>query len=406
MNLLQVHPLRSDLGFGDAENGHHSPMPVDELEAPAAAGQPAAKPRKPSFQSPARRRVTIDISAGAVGKIVVGLIALGLISGFMDRMRDVFVWILAAAFLAVALNPLVTRLEPRIGRRPAATVVFVGFLILLVAVAAAFVAPFVTQVDQLSTGLPQAITDAKHNSTLKDLDHRFHLANQAKQHLDTLPNIVFGAADTVLGGAVAVTTVFFLTLFLLFELPTLADVALRQIPPERRPRVVAAAQHMNRTIGGYVAGNLVISLICGTVTTISLYLLDVPYSLALGVFMAVFDLIPLVGATIGSIVVIASAFIFVDVRAGVIMFIVVNVYQQIENHVLQPMIYGRTVQIPSLTVLIAVLCGGAVLGLIGALLAIPIAATIQAVVAELLEERAERINGTAPDSQMLGAPDT
>jgi predicted PurR-regulated permease PerM len=169
---------------------------------------------------------------------------------------------------------------------------------------------------------------------------------------------------------------------------------------------VAAAHHMNRTIGGYVAGNLVISLICGTVTTISLYLLNVPYSLALGVFMAVFDLIPLVGATIGSIVVIGAAFIFVDVRAGVIMFIAVNVYQQIENHVLQPMIYGRTVQIPSLTVLIAVLCGGAVLGLIGALLAIPIAATIQAVVAELLEERAERINGPAPDSQMLGAPDT
>ena len=78
---------------------------------------------------------------------------------------------------------------------------------------------------------------------------------------------------------------------------------------------------MNRTIGGYVAGNLVISLICGAVTTLSLYLLDVPYSLALGVFMAVFDIIPLIGATIGSVVVIASAFIFVDTRAGVIMFV-------------------------------------------------------------------------------------
>ena len=93
-------------------------------------------------------------------------------------------------------------------------------------------------------------------------------------------------------------------------------MALKQMPPERRPRVVAAAQHMNRNIGGYVAGNLVISLICGAVTTLALYMLDVPYSLALGVFMAVFDLIPLVGATIGSVVVIASAFIFVDTRAG------------------------------------------------------------------------------------------
>ena len=112
---------------------------------------------------------------------------------------------------------------------------------------------------------------------------------------------------------------------------------------------------MNRNIGGYVAGNLVISLICGVVTTVSLYLLDVPYSLALGVFMAVFDIIPLVGATIGSFVVVASGLIFVDVRTGVILFVIVNVYQQIENHILQPMIYGRTVQIPSLTILIAVL---------------------------------------------------
>lgn len=343
-----------------------------------------------------RRRVTIDISGKAVAKIVAGLLALGLIGDFAGRMRDIFVWILAAAFLAVALNPLVERLEPRMGRRPAATVVFLGFVIGFVAVFAALVAPFVTQVDNLSTGLPKAISDARENSTLKRLDNRFHLADQAKQHLGTLPKVVFGAADTVLGGVVAVSTVFFLTLFLLYELPGIARVTLGQIPPERRPRVIAAAQQMNRNIGGYVAGNLLISLICGIVTTLSLYLLGVPYSLALGVFMAVFDLIPLVGATIGSIVVILSAFIFVDVRAGVIMFVIVNVYQQIENHILQPLVYGRTVQIPSLTVLIAVLFGGAALGLIGALLAIPIAATIQSIASELLDERAQRINRRAP----------
>ena len=124
--------------------------------------------------------------------------------------------------------------------------------------------------------------------------------------------------------------------------------------------------------------------------------MNVPYSLALGVFMAVFDLIPLVGATIGSIVVILAALLFEGTGVGIAMFVIVNVYQQIENHILQPIIYGKTVKIPSLTVLIAVLCGGAVLGLVGALLAIPIAGTIQAVVAELLEERAERIDGADP----------
>jgi predicted PurR-regulated permease PerM len=345
-----------------------------------------------------RRRVTIDISGGAVAKLVVGLLVLGFISDFAGRMREIFVWLLAAGFLAIALNPLVERLEPRIGRRPAATVVVLGFVIGFIAVIAAFVAPFVTQVDELSKGLPQAISDAQHNSTIQRLDHRFHLANQAKAHLGSLPSVVFGTAGTVLGGAVAVSTVFFLTLFLLFELPALSRVLLHQVPPRHRPRVIAAAQHMNRTIGGYVAGNLLISLICGAVTTLSLYLLDVPYSLALGVFMAVFDLIPLVGATIGSFVVVAAAWIFVDVRTALIMFAIVTVYQQVENHVLQPLVYGRTVQIPSLTVLVAVLCGGAALGLIGALLAIPIAATIQAVASELLEERAARLEQRMPDT--------
>jgi predicted PurR-regulated permease PerM len=361
------------------------------VEAPLGE-TPTEEPADRARMSRGRRRLTIDVSGSAVAKIVVGLLALGFVGDLASRMRDVFVWTLAATFLAIALNPLVERLEPRIGRRPAATVVFVGFVVGFLGVVAAFVAPFVTQVDQLSTALPKAISDAQHNSTLQRLDHRFHLARQAKEHLGSLPNIIFGAADTVLGGAVAVSTVFFLTLFLLYELPGIGRLLLSQIPPKNRPRVLAAVQHMNRNIGGYVAGNLVISLICGTVTTISLYLLGVPYSLALGVFMAVFDLIPLVGATLGSFVVIASGFIFVDVRAGVILFVIVNVYQQIENHILQPLVYGRTVQIPSLTVLIAVLCGGAALGLIGALLAIPIAATIQMVASELLEERAERLN--------------
>jgi predicted PurR-regulated permease PerM len=344
----------------------------------------------------AKRRVTIDISGAAVLKIVIGLLALSFIADLLTQLRDLFVWTLAATFLAVALNPLVVRLEPRLGRKTAATLVFVGFVLGFIAVAAAFIAPFVTQVDKLQTAIPQAITDAQHNSTVHRLDQRFHIAKHAKQHLDSLPNVIFGAADTVLGGAVAISSIFFLTLFLLYELPAIGNLILSQVEPKRRPRVRAAAQHINKSIGGYVAGNLVISLICGVVTTLSLYLLNVPYSLALGVFMAVFDIIPLVGATIGSVVVVLSGLIFVDVRTAIILFVIVNVYQQIENHILQPMIYGRTVQLPSLTVLVAVLIGGAVLGLVGALLAIPIAATAQAIASELLAERAERIADPPP----------
>jgi predicted PurR-regulated permease PerM len=338
-----------------------------------------------------RHRVTIDLTGAAVTKVVIGLLALGFVGDLFSRMRDIFVWTLAALFLAFALNPLVERLEPRLGRKPAATVVVLGAVVAFLGILVAFIAPFVTQVDELSTALPKAISDAQHNSTVQRLDHRFHLADHAKDHLDSLPNVIFGAADTVLAGAFAITTIFFLTLFLLYELPNIGNAILGQIPAKKRPRARAAALHVHRNIGGYVAGNLVISVICGVVTTLALYLLDVPYSLALGVFMAVFDIIPLVGATIGSFVVVASGLIFVDIRTAVILFVIVNVYQQIENHVLQPVIYGKTVQIPSLTILIGVLAGGAALGLVGALLAIPIAATIQSIVSELLEERAMRL---------------
>jgi len=345
------------------------------------------------------RRVQFDVSAWAVVKLMAGLLLLGVVGNLAHQIRDVLVWTAAALFLAVALNPLVARLEPRLGRTAAALVVFLGFVVLLIATLAALVAPFVTQVDQLTTGLPNALQDARHNHTFARLDSRFHLVEHARAHADAVPGYVFGTAGTVLGGVVAVTTVLFLMVFLLIELPNLSRLVLGQLRPEQRERAVVIAQHANRQVGGYVFGNLVISVICGTVTWVSLYVLGVPYSLALAVFMAVFDIIPLVGATVGSIVVIGAAFLLTGTTAGIAMFVIVMVYQQIENHVLQPLIYGRTVALSSLTVLLAVLVGGAALGLVGALLAIPIAGTLQTVVGEILENRATRIGREGPSGE-------
>ena len=348
---------------------------------------------------PEPRRVVFDIAGWAVVKLMTGLLVLGVVASVASQMRNVIVWMFAALFLAVALNPLVTKLEPRLGRTGATLAVFAGFTIGLIGVLAALVAPFVTQVDQLTTTLPNALQDATSNGTFARLDHRFHIVQHAREHVGSMPGYIFGAAGTVLGGVVATTTVLFLTLFLLIDLPRLSDAILGQLQPHQRQRAVTIAQHANRQIGGYVFGNLVISLICGIVTLVALLILGVPYALAFAVFMAVFDLIPLVGATIGSAVVIAAAFVFSGSTAGIAMFVIVMVYQQVENHVLQPLIYGRTVQLSSLTVLIAVLVGGTVLGLVGALLAIPIAGTIQHIIGEMLEERAARIRGSGPSGE-------
>jgi predicted PurR-regulated permease PerM len=348
---------------------------------------------------PEPRKVVFDISGWAVAKLMTGLLLLGVVGSLASQVRNVIIWLLAAIFLAVALNPLVSRLEPRLGRTGATLAVFSAFTVGLIGVIAALVAPFVTQLDELTTSLPSALQDARSNSTFAELDRRFDIVQHVERNAGSVPEYVFGAAGTVLGGAVAVTTVLFMTLFLLIDLPRLCDVILSQLQPHQRKRAVAVAQHANRQIGGYVFGNLVISVICGTVTLIALLLFGVPYALALAVFMAVFDIIPLVGATIGSFVVIAAAFIFNGTTAGIAMFVIVMVYQQIENHVLQPIIYGRTVQLSSLTVLVAVLVGGTVMGLVGALLAIPIAGTLQHVAREMLEERAERIRGGGPGGE-------
>ncbi|HEX3329763.1 MAG TPA: AI-2E family transporter [Gaiellales bacterium] len=371
--------------------------PVHPIDGPEMNAAVEAERRPSDDAEP--RRIRFDVSAWAIAKLMAGLLLLGVVGNLAHQIRDVLVWAAAALFLAVALNPLVARLEPKLGRTAAAVVVFLGFIVLLLAALAALVAPFVTQVDQLTTGLPNALQDARRNHTFARLDSRFHLVEHARAHADAVPGYVFGTAGTVLGGVVAVTTVLFLMVFLLIELPSLARLVLGQLQPAQRERAVAIAQHANRQVGGYVFGNLVISVICGAVTWVALYLLGVPYSLALAVFMAVFDIIPLVGATIGSIVVIGTTFLLTGTTAGVAIFVIVMVYQQIENHVLQPLIYGHTVQLSSLTVLLAVLVGGAALGLVGALLAIPIAGTLQAVVGEMLESRAERIRRDGPSGE-------
>jgi predicted PurR-regulated permease PerM len=145
-----------------------------------------------------------------------------------------------------------------------------------------------------------------------------------------------------------------------------------------------------RTVGGYVTGNLLISLIAGVGITVVLLIMGVPYAVALGLLVAVLDLIPLAGATIAGIVVVGVSFLH-SVPAGIVVAVFIVVYQQLENHFLQPVIYGRTVQLSPLVVLVAVLVGAALAGILGALAAIPVAGTIQVIVRDFLGHRRELV---------------
>jgi predicted PurR-regulated permease PerM len=187
-------------------------------------------------------------------------------------------------------------------------------------------------------------------------------------------------------GVVATITVLFLTLFLLFELPAMSRGVLSMLPDERADRVRRIGADVNRSVGGYVLGNLAISFIAGATIGLSLWILGVPYAAALAVLMGVFDLVPLVGATIGALAAIGVAFATQGVTAGIVMIVVNVVYQQIENHILQPLVYRRTVQLSAFLVLVAVLLGGELMGVLGALVAIPVAGSIQLIVRELRQE--------------------
>ncbi len=337
------------------------------------------------------QRVVVDVQARTVAKVLALLFVFTVGLSLLESVRTVLIWVGIAMFLAIALNPAVALVERRMPRVPAVLLVFATFVVGLLVVIGLLVEPFVSQIDNIVADAPHAAETVSRNPLVHRLDQQYHLAEKAREHASDLPKIAFGAAGSIVSGVTATITVLFLTAFILFELPRMGEVVLSQLRPAGADRARQIGGHINRNVGGYVVGNLLISVIAGVVAFILLWLVGVPYALTLGVVVAIGDLIPLVGATLASIIVVAVAYFTAGTTDAIIVFVVIMVYQQIENHVLQPIVYRRTIQIPSLIVLIAVLAGASLLGIIGALVAIPVAGTLYTIFSELLEARAERL---------------
>jgi predicted PurR-regulated permease PerM len=295
----------------------------------------------------------------------------------------VLTWIAVSIFLAVALEPVVRVTERWMSRTWAVLTVFGGLLALVALFLAVLIIPIATQVDDLRAAAPGYLQRLERNHTIRDLNQRYKLVQKAQDAAKQAPARVFGAAGRFVNGVVATLTVLFLTLFLMFELPTMSRGLLSLLTEDDAARVRLVAADVNRSIGGYVLGNLAISVIAGATVGISLWILGVPYAAALAVFMGVCDLVPLVGATVGALAAIGVAFAAQGVTAGIVMIVVNVVYQQFENHILQPIVYRKTVQLSAFLVLVAVLVGGELMGVLGALVAIPIAGSIQLVVREI-----------------------
>jgi len=198
---------------------------------------------------------------------------------------------------------------------------------------------------------------------------------------------------SVVNAVIATVTIAFLTLFMLLEGPVWVERIYSLISEPAQPRWRKVGGDIYRTVGGYVTGNLAISLIAGVVSTAVLLGLGVPYAVALGVIVALLDLIPLAGATLAAIIVSAVGFLH-STTAGIVLVIFFILYQQLENNVLQPLVYGRTVQLSPLICLVSVLMGAELAGVIGALGAIPVAGSIQVIVVDWLQHRRQKSEDT------------
>jgi predicted PurR-regulated permease PerM len=315
--------------------------------------------------------------------------------------RQVLTWILISIFLALALNPAVEWFQRRgiRHRGVAAALTYLVTLSALTMIGALFIPTLVDQVNQFVDSIPRYVDDlTRGRGRLGFLEREYQVVEKVREAIsEGGATRILGVSGTALAitksivtAIVALVTITFMTFFMLLEGPGWVERSLALLPEGSRERWRSVGREIYRTVGGYVSGNLLISLIAGVTSTLVLLVLDVPYAVALGLVVALLDLIPLAGATLAAIIVSTVAFLEDPFPAGVVVLIFFVVYQQIENHVLQPLVYGRTVELSPLAVLIAVLIGAELAGVLGALAAIPVAGTIQVILRDQLRIRRDR----------------
>jgi predicted PurR-regulated permease PerM len=301
-------------------------------------------------------------------------------------------------FLALALMPVVDALDSKV-RLPRA-VLILGVYVLLIAsvvvIGYAIVPSLVRQVGQLSHDAPRYAAELRHNGTFRHYDDRYHITRTLVRDARGLPHLLghlVGPLKDVTVRAFSfigqLFTVLVITFLLVLHGRQYVKLGL-SLTGTRSAHYRRLIIEINQAVAQYVLGNITISVLATLVTWVVLSVLGVPYALSLGVVMGFFDLLPMVGATLGSIVV-AIATLTVDFLTATIVWIVaIIVWQRFENYVVQPLVYGRSLRVNPLVTIVSVLAGAALLGILGALLAIPIAAAIQIVLKDWWANRGQQ----------------
>jgi len=380
---------------------------ADGADAP---GGPAGQPVAESPGVTTGRRLPVQLTApsfAGIVRAVLILTACGIMLYLVWRVRTVVRLGAISLFLALALLPIVDAVVGRI--RMPRTLIILGLYVVLIASVAVIgyvvVPSLVKEVGQVSHDAPRYAADLRHNATFRRYDNRYHitakLVRDARRLPEMLGHLVGPLKDVTVQAASFIgqlVTVLALTFLLLLHGRQYVNLGL-SLTGSREERYRRVIIDINKAVADYVLGNVVISVLATIATWIVLSILGVPYALSLGFVVGFFDLIPLVGATLGAIFV-GIATVTTDFPTATIVWVAfIIVWQRFEDYVIQPLVYGRTLKVNPIVTIVSVLAGASLLGILGALLAIPTAAAIQIVLQDWWANR------QATESARAGSPD-
>jgi predicted PurR-regulated permease PerM len=371
-------------------------MTVTPVPPPAPPAPPAEAPR------PAAQRVEIYVSMETIGK---GLAILALIV-LIIAAREALLAIALSIVLVLGLDPPVAALERRgWGRGRAAMAVFGVVTAVVLGIVVWAAAPVWHSVTDFVDKLPSYIEEVQANEPFKSLDQNTEALDKLHQvAVDAAKNIpgaainLVGAAASALGQVFSLVTLAFLTLFGLIAKPALTRSTLDLMPPPVAGRVGRTLDEVTRTISFSLIGNLVISVIAGTVVGVTAVIVGAPSPMVLALIVGLFDLIPQVGSAIAAFIVCIATLIATGLGPALILLAVILVYQQVENYVIQPAVMRQAVELSGFATIAVVLLGSALLGVVGAVLAVPVAASVKVIVREATagrRERMERLRATS-----------
>jgi predicted PurR-regulated permease PerM len=345
--------------------------------------------------------------AKAIVRVVLIVVGVALSLYLIYLLRKPLGWLLIALFLAVALSAPVNRLARRMRRGFAITLVYLGLLGVPLLLVALIVPPLVTEANDFAQNVPQYARDVtdfvEENDRLRELNEDYDITGKLEKEAAKLPGQLGGAATTlrdvgigIVNSVFALVTILVLTAFMLGSGRRWLDAGLALQPAERAARMRRTLDGMAAAVGGYMAGALLIAVIAGVSSYIVMAILGIDFRAPLAVIVGLFSLIPLVGATIAAVIV-GVITLFNDFPGDTIAWTVWAIlYQQLENHLVQPQIQRRTVNVHPFIVLVSVLFGATLLGVPGAIVAIPVAASIQIILREYWDFRRMEVRRTPP----------